>query len=232
MEAPGGVEMGPIIVNNTNLYSYNHFHGIWKEIDNGNLEKLANHPNLLTSIDLKEQNVTPLFLACQRKNPSIIHFLLQSGADPNIECKGVTPLYLSCLYSEEESVSHLLSFGANPSCSCTNRKITPLHLTSSKGLVSITEKLIKSGADVNNVSSRYGTPLHIAVSKNHQNILKLLLNNGAQASLNIQKEDGDTPLHTACRCGFYNLVSFLISQPVKNLSSSSLLLLLLFSSSS
>eukprot|EP01117_Protostelium_nocturnum_P016633 TRINITY_DN6632_c0_g1_i1.p1 TRINITY_DN6632_c0_g1~~TRINITY_DN6632_c0_g1_i1.p1 ORF type:complete len:601 (-),score=154.37 TRINITY_DN6632_c0_g1_i1:89-1891(-) len=205
----GGV-LGQVL--DGNLYSYRHFRGLWQDVDNGNLENVANFSLLSEQIDLKQQNVTPLFLACQRKDPSMIHFLLQSGANPDIECKGVTPLYLCTLYSEEESVKYLLRFNANASTLCTSRRISALHLAASKGLVTIANEIIKAGADVNSFSPRYGTPLHIAVAKNHQNILKLLLENGASASVNVQKNDGDTPLHTACRCGFYNLVTILISK--------------------
>jgi ankyrin repeat protein len=89
---------------NDSLRYYRYFKGIWRDIDNDNLTKLANHPNLQHDLNLKQQGVTPLFLACQRKNDPIIHFLLQAGADPNIECKGITPLYLCCLYGGKQQI--------------------------------------------------------------------------------------------------------------------------------
>lgn len=84
------------------------------------------------------------------------------------ECRGVTPLYLCCLYGEEESVELLLQYGANHSCLCTSRKIAPLHLAASKGILSMLQMLIKAGADPNVLSPKYGTPLHVAAAKNHQ----------------------------------------------------------------
>lgn len=69
-----------------NYSVYTHFHSIWRDIDNNNLEKLGevNHDYLRAQINEKEQGLTPLFLACQRKYPAMIHYLLQAGADPNI----------------------------------------------------------------------------------------------------------------------------------------------------
>jgi hypothetical protein len=69
---------------------------------------------------------------------------------------------------EEESVKNLLAFGANHSVLCTSRKIAPLHLGASKGIINMCQMLVKAGADVNIFSPKYGTPLHVAVSKNHQ----------------------------------------------------------------
>ncbi len=63
---------------------YKHYKSIWKEIDNNNMVALSNHPHLGTRINEKERGLTPLFLACMRKNYDIIHFLLQWGADPNV----------------------------------------------------------------------------------------------------------------------------------------------------
>ncbi|PRP81625.1 serine/threonine-protein phosphatase 6 regulatory ankyrin repeat subunit A-like protein [Planoprotostelium fungivorum] len=204
----------------------------------------------VTQINEKQRGVTPLFLACQRKYPTMIHYLLQAGADPNIgdtlsflfvspivsapiisdpmmtasvlltdftECKGVTPLYLCCLYGEDESVKYLLDYGANHSALCTSREIAPLHLAASKGIVSISKMLIDAGADVNIFSSRYGTPLHVAVSKNHQFILKLLLDHGASRSINVVRtEDGDGPLHSACRAGLVDIVKTLTAEGTIN----------------
>jgi ankyrin repeat protein len=63
---------------------YPHYQGIWRHVDLGDLEKLAQDPDTDTEINEKQQGNTPLFLACLRKNVEMVHLLLQSGADPNI----------------------------------------------------------------------------------------------------------------------------------------------------
>jgi len=146
----------------------------------------------------------------------MVHYLLQAGADPNIECKGLTPLYLCCLYGEEESAKYLLDFGADHSLLCTSREIAPLHLAASKGIVSLCQMLLSAGGNVSVYSPRYGTPLHGAVAKNHQVIMRVLLDHGAGDSINLAREDGDTPLHTACRAGLIDVVKMLTSQSTIN----------------
>jgi ankyrin repeat protein len=67
-----------------NLYSYPHYKGIWKEIDNNSLVNLSNHADLESKINQYSQGHTPLFLACLRKNVEMVKFLLHCGADPNL----------------------------------------------------------------------------------------------------------------------------------------------------
>jgi hypothetical protein len=81
------------------LYVYQGYTGIWRHIDCNDLAGLSVHPGLHAYINETQRNVTPLFLACLRKNYSIVSFLLQNGADPNVYCRDVTPLYLCCLYA-------------------------------------------------------------------------------------------------------------------------------------
>jgi len=189
---------------------YRAYKSIWKDIDNCNYYQLAAHPDLTSNINEKAQGSTPLFLACLRKCPQIVYFLLSSGADANQECKSVTPLYLCCLYAEYEATEALLSFGADPNMLSTPRLIAPLHLTALKGLVNFTQLLLKNNADVDVLSGKYGTPLHVAVSKNHINIAKILITHGA--ALNIVNEEGETPLHIACRAGYLDIVRLILDQ--------------------
>lgn len=52
-------------------------------------------------------------------------------------------------------------------------------------------------------------PVHVAVSSRNMNILKLLIEHGAD--LTLLDANGDTPLHRACRIGFFEAVEFLCS---------------------
>lgn len=194
----------------TENYIYKHYKSIWRDVDNGNAHRLAVHPDLQEKINEKNQGSTPLFLACMRKNYPIVCFLLEMGADPNIECKGITPLYLACLYAETEIVDRLLLYGANPNVLCTTRQIAPIHLASSKGTMDILDLLLKNLADVNIQSSRYGSPVHIAVSKNHRHVLEKLISSGAP--LNTLNAEGETPLHIASRSGWLQVVRMLLEK--------------------
>jgi hypothetical protein len=43
-------------------YQYQHFYGIWDEIDNNDINRLAVHPKLLEDINEKQRGLTPLHL--------------------------------------------------------------------------------------------------------------------------------------------------------------------------
>lgn len=64
-------------------FMYRNYRSIWREIDNGNYYKLQAHPDLVDKINEKDQDHTPLFLACLRKNHQIVYYLLSMGADAN-----------------------------------------------------------------------------------------------------------------------------------------------------
>eukprot|EP01119_Soliformovum_irregulare_P022792 TRINITY_DN785_c0_g1_i1.p1 TRINITY_DN785_c0_g1~~TRINITY_DN785_c0_g1_i1.p1 ORF type:complete len:573 (+),score=172.57 TRINITY_DN785_c0_g1_i1:60-1778(+) len=197
--------MGEVIA--SNYHAYTQYKSIWNDIDNNASHRLATHPDLLTKINDKERDCTPLWLAVTKKNLTIVSFLLQLGADPNIECRTTTPLYIACLHAETQIVEALLRYGANPNVLCTVREIAPIHLACAKGTLDVLDLLIKNGANTHVTSPKFGTSLHVTVTKNHQNVLKVLLNNNVP--LNAVNSDGDTALHLATRYGFVDIVKIL-----------------------
>jgi hypothetical protein len=52
-------------------------------------------------------------------------------------------------------------------------------------------------------------PLHVALNSRNMNIVRLLIEHGAE--LTLLDANGDTPLHRACRIGFFEAVEFLCS---------------------
>ena len=61
----------------------------------------------------------------------------------------------------------------------SDRKMTPIHLASSKGQVAAVGALIEAGADLNVGNYIGDTPLHEAVHYGHKDVVKLLLDKGA-----------------------------------------------------
>lgn len=60
------------------------------------------------------QGTTPLHVAAKSGNHSIVHFLLQSGADVNaLDISGLTPLYLAVESGHVQTVCILLQAGAD-----------------------------------------------------------------------------------------------------------------------
>lgn len=76
------------------------------------------------------------------------------------------------------------------------------------GRLDIVEKLILLGENTANSRDPNGfTPIHAAASYGHINIIEYLINNGGD--INIQDNDGDTPLH---HCENLEIIKLLINK--------------------
>ena len=76
------------------------------------------------------------------------------------------------------------------------------------GRLDIVEKLISLGENTANSRDPNGfTPIHAAASYGHINIIEYLINNGGD--INIQDNDGDTPLH---HCENLEIIKLLINK--------------------
>ena len=86
---------------------------------------------------------------------------------------------------------------------------TPLMLASLKGLDKVVQKLLKHNVDLN-VQSKLmkESALHLAIDMKQYNVFKLLVE--AKADLNLQRDDGFTPLMCAACCEFSGFTSDLI----------------------
>jgi len=85
-----------------------------------------------------------------------------------------------------------------------------LHETVLHGSIEIVERLISSGANVNEKASDGSTPLHCAAQEGHVEIAKLLISNGA--NVNTKSNNGNTPLHQAIGESKTEMVRFLVSK--------------------
>ena len=88
-----------------------------------------------------------------------------------------------------EEVRHLINAGAHINNHFDN--LTPLHVASSGGHIEIVKLLLKHGALVNAVDTKYAnTSLHLASWNNHLEVVKLLVTHGAMLVMKNQY-DGD-----------------------------------------
>jgi uncharacterized protein len=93
---------------------------------------------------------------------------------------------------DSDKVAHLLARGVNVDARDRDG-VTPLIRSAVHGYLSITKKLLSSGADVDARSKRYGhTALHSAAREQRLAVVKALLKAGADP--NAQDEDLNTPL--------------------------------------
>eukprot|EP01156_Anaeramoeba_ignava_P006743 Anaeramoba_ignava/a349445_52.p1 GENE.a349445_52~~a349445_52.p1 ORF type:complete len:837 (-),score=235.86 a349445_52:55-2565(-) len=132
---------------------------------------------------------TPLHILCKNmKNIDCIKFLLEHGADPNVQCdesKNRTPLHYICGIREpnKELISLLLKHGADPNILTTNQCNTLHFVCSQKDNPEIVQLLLDHKVDINKQDENGITPLYMACSHENFDTLELLLKNGADPNL-------------------------------------------------
>ena len=161
--------------------------------------------------DLKkrtDENFRPLhYAAAYNKNPDVVKFLLNAGADLKATDKTFmardiyfmwTPLHMAARTNKNPNVLKvLLDAGADPNRQSLHG--TPLHLAAvNAGNPDILKILLDAGADLKNRAKGFmdsETPLHFAAEHNNPNVIKFLLNVGAD--LKATDKNKWTPLHYA-----------------------------------
>ena len=146
---------------------------------------------------------TPLIVASREGHVDVVSFLVEHGADLNLQCKaGDTALMTACLFNKRDVVIFLVEHGANVNLQSDGSGSTALHLFlygipmySDDNYCNVLSSLIENGADVNACMRDDCTPLMMASTNGHVNAVALLVEHGA--NMDIQDKDGDTALHYA-----------------------------------
>ena len=132
-----------------------------------------------------EENLTPLFLACQNGHFATAQMLVEAGADVNVQDKGDTqavPLHLAASNSHLSLVNLLLERGANVDAA-EARGFTSLMMAGSEGYANVVVTLLRAGANVNATGVDGETALHIAVRSMQPLIIAILVQAGADLTL-------------------------------------------------
>ncbi|PNP46422.1 hypothetical protein THARTR1_10744 [Trichoderma harzianum] len=180
-----------------------------------------------------EQHGTALHKAITIENSTHFELLLERGADINaLSEKLGTPLQAACvtierytpgkLWSDDgilHNIEKLLDSGADPNIR-GGKYATALQAACStsyymiESATKVVRLLIEHGADVNVQGGRWGSALHAAAASKYfgekVEMMKLLLDNGAK--IDQRGNDGETPLHVACREGTLEAVRFLVDR--------------------
>ncbi|MCJ1371547.1 Ankyrin repeat domain-containing protein 44 [Loxospora ochrophaea] len=141
----------------------------------------------------------PITVAVSTSNISVLSFLLDKKADPNVGrwLSRWSPIALAATCSSAEIISALVRYGAQISGS------NALQNAARYGRLGLLRCLINLGADVNDASNydyiknyhTLETPLHSASRAGNLEIVKYLLNNGATPDL--QDSEGRTAFAVA-----------------------------------
>ena len=157
---------------------------------------LSTSPSSLNEQDSRSGS-SPLSIAVLNSKLEIVRFLLDQGADPNLQdLVGESPLHLAAENSCMEIAELLLRSKAEPNCTTIDGE-TPLHHAAFKGDLRILALLLSYGADPNSADVTLGrTPLHCAVQCGHLEGVNLLLSYGGNPT--IEDKEGSTAV-AACQ---------------------------------
>ncbi|KAK9979815.1 hypothetical protein ABG768_013227 [Culter alburnus] len=134
---------------------------------------------------------TPLHIAVNKGHLQVVKTLLDFGCHPSLQdSEGDTPLHDAISKKRDDMLSVLLEAGADVTIT-NNNGFNALHHAALRG----NPRYGNANLDIQNVNQQ--TALHLAVERQHTQIVRLLVR--AEAKLDVQDKDGDTPLHEALR---------------------------------
>jgi len=98
---------------------------------------------------------TPLISAidCEKPDLDFIKFLIENGADPNIECKDHTPLSLAIKNNNFKIANYLINLGVDINKPNSKNNDTPLDVAIENNNLNIIKTLIENNANINNIKT-------------------------------------------------------------------------------
>lgn len=141
-----------------------------------------------------DHGLLPIHRATIKAPASVVHLLIQAGADLEARFEGLASMHIACGRGLEGVVDVLLAGGANRDA-LTAQGFTPLHCASGRGGLGAVKALLTAGANVNVRSGGWQrrTPLHAAATLGDKAVTEELLRWGADVDL--PDTEGVTSLH-------------------------------------
>lgn len=139
---------------------------------------LDKNPEFINSFS--SDGFTPLGLASFFGHLSVVKFLLDKGANPNIASNNqfkVTPIHSACAISHFDIAELLIEHGADANAK-QMQGVTPLHSAAHNGQTKLSKLLIDNGADINAKMDTGQTPLFMANEKDFQETADLIIKHG------------------------------------------------------
>jgi ankyrin repeat protein len=159
------------------------------------LERIQNNKEI-NSCTYWEQ-YTPLHLAIETNQPSIVDALLAANANVNAVTyhDTLTPLHIAASSADIRSIQALVKYNPNLNSKTYKDQDTALHLAVKHGFLAHAEVLLKAGVMVDLLNKNSETALHLAAKQGNMQMLALLLSYGANC--NIHNHNEQTPLFVA-----------------------------------
>ncbi|KAK4880295.1 hypothetical protein RN001_008441 [Aquatica leii] len=160
---------------------------------------------LAKNVDINIQNSegnTPLLVALDNQSKFVAQLLLNKGADVNVKnINGYSAMHYASKYGLEEFLSQLIKRGMDVNEKTrTGETALILHVANNSRRDTV-KLLIDNGADLSVVDSATGNScLHYLVKEIEDEIISDVVAKGA--NINVQNNNGDTPLHFAIKYGY------------------------------
>ena len=117
-------------------------------------------------IELKCDDIAPLWCAVDKGNAGAVRVLLDAGANPDsVDPNGATALFLAAQLNRVPEMRMLLQAGADKDMA-NSSGITPLMIATHKRNVEAVRTLLAAGADEQRVGGEGRTALAIAIENN------------------------------------------------------------------
>lgn len=127
-----------------------------------------------------KDDMTPLLWTMLKKNKAGFRYLLEHGADPNVQISagtnsGQSVMSFSALADDPEYLDLVLQHGGNPNLIDPKRGITPIFQSIHSYNVSNVRRLIAAGANLNFIGTRGQTPaIEAAIISQHEMVFYIL----------------------------------------------------------
>ncbi|WP_297300004.1 ankyrin repeat domain-containing protein [uncultured Brachyspira sp.] len=180
-----------------NIDGYDELMNAVSKGDMKELEKLIKDD---TDLNKQYDKITPLNLAAARNDKEMVKFLVEKGADINLEDGyGYTPLMKAIDYDNIGLAKNIIDLKPDLNAVCSATGDTPLtYLVNANkygGGADLCYYMIKNGADINKKNKEGNTPLMIAAASYSYGIVGVLVNMGAD--YNIKNKEGKTAIDIA-----------------------------------
>lgn len=144
---------------------------------------------------------TPLHVACEVGDRSIVSYLLEQNANPVATAnEGWTPLMYAATNKTSLVAQELLKYIPAPQINAQNASgQTALHIAAEKGNLFPLNILLEKGADPTSVDQKGNLPLHAAANSGNMPIFMKVLEKTGEPNQPNQEEE--TPLHILMKHG-------------------------------
>jgi len=193
-------------------FSFSYAQDIFAASYNGDFETvkrlIAADPKL---VNAKNSNGRfSLEMAAQTGQVEIVRFLLEKGAEVNMNRGGATALHMAALYGgKTELITLLLEKRADMNAR-TGEGATPLNLAVTGKQKAVAELLLDKGAEINLENQNFTRLLDISASAGIRRIVDIALKR--EIDFSYRTEKGNTLLHSASEGGLVELAEWFLSK--------------------